>query len=140
MDGIILFLSIIIFILLPAMAVKIIRPNEKGVVYRLGRKSRTLGPGLNLIIPLLERVERVHGDGTPVKEKFKEEVPQPKNPPNVWMRRAIPYIFGFIVLFPAAFFISEIYFGGAFNNLILPFLFALTLWNERRRLAKRGNN
>ncbi len=36
--------------------VRIIQQYETGVVFQLGKYSRTLGPGLNLIIPLVETV------------------------------------------------------------------------------------
>ncbi len=41
------------------MGIRIIRPWEKGVVERLGRYSRTLESGLNLIIPFFETMSKV---------------------------------------------------------------------------------
>jgi regulator of protease activity HflC (stomatin/prohibitin superfamily) len=44
---------------LAAMSVRIIRPYEKGVVERLGKFQRVLDPGLNLIIPFFDTVQKV---------------------------------------------------------------------------------
>lgn len=41
-------------VILFALSVRIIQQYETGVVFQLGRYSRTLQPGLNLIIPILE--------------------------------------------------------------------------------------
>lgn len=45
---------IIITIILLAFSIRIIQQYETGVVFQLGRYSRTLNPGLNFIIPILE--------------------------------------------------------------------------------------
>ena len=45
-------LVIVVFII--AFGVRIIQQYETGVVFQLGKYSRTLQPGLNLIIPLVE--------------------------------------------------------------------------------------
>jgi regulator of protease activity HflC (stomatin/prohibitin superfamily) len=42
--------------ILGGMSIRIIRPFEKGLVERLGKYQRTLDPGLNLILPLFDRV------------------------------------------------------------------------------------
>jgi regulator of protease activity HflC (stomatin/prohibitin superfamily) len=46
-----------VFLLLSA--VKILMEYERGVIFRLGRYSRTGGPGLTIIIPLIEQLRRV---------------------------------------------------------------------------------
>ena len=51
--------AVAFIILLFFFSVKIIRPNERGLVERLGKYHRLLTPGLNLIIPLMERVLKV---------------------------------------------------------------------------------
>jgi regulator of protease activity HflC (stomatin/prohibitin superfamily) len=51
---IVLFLAFII-----ANAVKILREYERGVVFRLGRLIGSKGPGLILLIPLVDRMVRV---------------------------------------------------------------------------------
>jgi regulator of protease activity HflC (stomatin/prohibitin superfamily) len=53
-----LFLIIVLFFIL-ASAVKILMEYERGVIFRLGRYSRTGGPGLTLIIPFIEQLRRV---------------------------------------------------------------------------------
>jgi regulator of protease activity HflC (stomatin/prohibitin superfamily) len=52
------FLIIVLFFLLTS-AVKILMEYERGVIFRLGRYSRTGGPGLTLIIPFIEQLRRV---------------------------------------------------------------------------------
>ena len=39
--------------------VKTIRPYEKGLVERLGKYQRTVGPGLHVILPMIERMSKV---------------------------------------------------------------------------------
>jgi regulator of protease activity HflC (stomatin/prohibitin superfamily) len=53
-----LFLIIVLFFILSS-AVKILMEYERGVIFRLGRYSRTGGPGLTLIIPFIEQLRRV---------------------------------------------------------------------------------
>lgn len=43
-----------IFVVLIVLSIKIIQQYETGVVFQLGRYSRTLQPGLNFIIPVIE--------------------------------------------------------------------------------------
>jgi regulator of protease activity HflC (stomatin/prohibitin superfamily) len=50
-------LFIILFIL--ANSLRILREYERGVVFRLGRYVGTRGPGLILLVPFIERMERV---------------------------------------------------------------------------------
>ena len=50
----ILFLLIPILIVIIAGSVRIILQYETGVVFQLGKYSRTLQPGLNFIIPVIE--------------------------------------------------------------------------------------
>ena len=52
MSAIIFFVFIVGFIIITG--IRIIQQYETGVVFQLGRYSRTLQPGLNLIIPLIE--------------------------------------------------------------------------------------
>jgi regulator of protease activity HflC (stomatin/prohibitin superfamily) len=52
------FLIIVLFFILTS-AVKILMEYERGVIFRLGRYSRTGGPGLTLIIPFIEQLRRV---------------------------------------------------------------------------------
>src|SRR5687768_1899592 len=50
-------IAILVFILFSA--VKILMEYERGVIFRLGRYSRTGGPGLTLLIPVIEQLRRV---------------------------------------------------------------------------------
>ena len=50
---------IIVVLLLLKMAIKIIPEYERGVQFRLGRLVGVKGPGLILIIPIIDRIERV---------------------------------------------------------------------------------
>ncbi|HEX8690092.1 MAG TPA: slipin family protein [Solirubrobacterales bacterium] len=51
-------LAIFVVIVL-GTAVRVLREYERGVVFRLGRLIATKGPGLILLIPLIDRMERV---------------------------------------------------------------------------------
>jgi regulator of protease activity HflC (stomatin/prohibitin superfamily) len=51
-------LAIFVLIVL-GTAVRVLREYERGVVFRLGRLIATKGPGLILLIPLIDRMERV---------------------------------------------------------------------------------
>ncbi len=55
----ILFTIIFFVILILSSAVKILREYERGVVFRLGRLIGAKGPGLVLLIPLVDRMVRV---------------------------------------------------------------------------------
>ena len=57
--GAILMLVTVAILILIASAVKITREYERGVIFRLGRLSGVKGPGLFLIIPLIDRMKRV---------------------------------------------------------------------------------
>ncbi len=50
---------VIIFVLLLTNALRILREYERGVVFRLGRYVGTRGPGLIILVPFIERMERV---------------------------------------------------------------------------------
>lgn len=54
---IIIPLALLVIIL--ASAIRILREYERGVVFRLGRLAGTKGPGLVLIIPLVDRLVKV---------------------------------------------------------------------------------
>lgn len=60
-NGVVLLgIIIIVVILIYAIrAIRIIRPNEKGVVERLGKYLRTWEPGLHLLVPFIDRVTKV---------------------------------------------------------------------------------
>jgi regulator of protease activity HflC (stomatin/prohibitin superfamily) len=49
----------IFFFLLIMSAIRVFREYERGVVFRLGRLAGTKGPGLVLIIPIIDKVVRV---------------------------------------------------------------------------------
>jgi regulator of protease activity HflC (stomatin/prohibitin superfamily) len=55
-----LLIVILIFLFLWAvLGLKVVRPYQRGAVERLGRYQRTVQPGLNFIIPFLERLIKV---------------------------------------------------------------------------------
>src|SRR5262245_7963821 len=50
----------IVVIILALASIRSIPPNERGVVYRLGRKQNSaIGPGKVMILPFVDRVERI---------------------------------------------------------------------------------
>lgn len=51
-------LVVLLLVLVPQM-VKILREYERAVVFRLGKFFRVKGPGLILLIPFIDRIERV---------------------------------------------------------------------------------
>src|SRR5215212_1323711 len=57
--AIVLFVIMLIGVFLLASAVKILREYERGVVFRLGRLQGARGPGLILLLPLIDRMVRV---------------------------------------------------------------------------------
>ena len=58
MEALFGILVVVIFII-AATGLKIVRPWEKGLIERLGRYQRTVGSGLSMIIPFLERIHKV---------------------------------------------------------------------------------
>lgn len=54
----VLFLILVLIFVLSS-AIKILMEYERGVIFRLGRYVRTGGPGLTLIIPIVEKLRRV---------------------------------------------------------------------------------
>ena len=54
-----LFTVIIVLAVILASAVRVLREYERGVIFRLGRLIETKGPGLILLIPLVDKMVRV---------------------------------------------------------------------------------
>jgi len=50
---------LIIFLIILSQAVRILREYERGVIFRLGRLVGAKGPGLILLIPIVDRIVRV---------------------------------------------------------------------------------
>jgi len=50
---------IVVLIAFAASAIKIAQEYERGVIFRLGRLVKTRGPGLFLVIPLIEKMVKV---------------------------------------------------------------------------------
>jgi regulator of protease activity HflC (stomatin/prohibitin superfamily) len=58
--GFILAAIVVVFILLVLFsAIKVVQEYERGVVFRLGRLAGARGPGLILLIPFLERMQKI---------------------------------------------------------------------------------
>jgi regulator of protease activity HflC (stomatin/prohibitin superfamily) len=51
---------LIVVLLFFATAIKILREWERGVILRLGKFQAVRGPGLTLVIPLIERMYRIN--------------------------------------------------------------------------------
>jgi regulator of protease activity HflC (stomatin/prohibitin superfamily) len=56
---VVLVVLVIFALIVVGSAVKVLREYQRGVVFRLGRLIATKGPGLILLIPLIDRMERV---------------------------------------------------------------------------------
>lgn len=54
-----LFTVIIVLAVILASAVRVLREYERGVIFRLGRLIETKGPGLILLIPIVDKMVRV---------------------------------------------------------------------------------
>jgi len=52
-------LAIVLLILFLSAAIKILREYERGVIFRLGRVIKTKGPGLIIIIPIIDKLVKV---------------------------------------------------------------------------------
>ena len=52
-------LAIVLLILFLSAAIKVLREYERGVVFRLGRVINTKGPGIIIIIPIVDKLIRV---------------------------------------------------------------------------------
>lgn len=57
--GLLFIILIVVAVLITANSLIIIRPHERGVVERLGRYNRMMDPGLNFIIPEVERIRKI---------------------------------------------------------------------------------
>ena len=52
-------LAIVLLILFLSAAIKVLREYERGVIFRLGRLINTKGPGIIIIIPIVDKLIRV---------------------------------------------------------------------------------
>ena len=59
MDAWIIFLIVAVVVVLLPLAVKIVKQYERGVVLRFGRLVGTRNPGFNVILPLIDRMNKV---------------------------------------------------------------------------------
>jgi len=57
--AVIVFVLILVLIIYVALAIKIIQQHEQGLIERFGRFRKILDPGLHLIIPFIEKVQKV---------------------------------------------------------------------------------
>src|SRR5436189_4967627 len=74
MAGLIVLLVVVALVLLtPARTVRIVPQARAGVVERLGRYSRTLTPGLTIVVPFIDRIR----DTIDLREQVVSFEPQP---------------------------------------------------------------
>jgi regulator of protease activity HflC (stomatin/prohibitin superfamily) len=59
MLGLPVFVVILVLVLLLGSAVRVLREYERGVIFRLGRLVGAKGPGLILLIPMIDRMVKV---------------------------------------------------------------------------------
>jgi regulator of protease activity HflC (stomatin/prohibitin superfamily) len=59
MSGTLLIVILVFLFLMALMGIKTIRPYERACVERLGKYQRTVQPGLNFIVPFIERLIKV---------------------------------------------------------------------------------
>ncbi|MBQ9003290.1 MAG: SPFH/Band 7/PHB domain protein [Eggerthellaceae bacterium] len=56
---ILIIIAVIVVVVLFALGIRLVRPFQKGVVERLGKYRRTAEPGVNWIIPFIDRMTKV---------------------------------------------------------------------------------
>lgn len=71
-----LFLTVVVVYNVVSSSIYTIKPGELGVVLRLGAYSRNLNPGLNFVIPLVDKVTKVDVENVR-KEEFGFRTVQP---------------------------------------------------------------
>jgi regulator of protease activity HflC (stomatin/prohibitin superfamily) len=60
MTGVVFLVALAFFIfIVAALGLKIVSPYQKGVIQRLGRYTRTANPGLTLLIPFIEGMQKI---------------------------------------------------------------------------------
>ncbi|MFZ0448549.1 MAG: slipin family protein [Desulfatiglandaceae bacterium] len=52
-------LAVVLLVIFLSSAIKILREYERGVIFRLGRVIKTKGPGVIILIPLIDRMVKV---------------------------------------------------------------------------------
>jgi regulator of protease activity HflC (stomatin/prohibitin superfamily) len=52
-------LAVVLIVLFLASAIKILKEYERGVIFRLGRVIKTKGPGLIILIPIIDKMVKV---------------------------------------------------------------------------------
>jgi regulator of protease activity HflC (stomatin/prohibitin superfamily) len=74
--------ALIILLVFLSSAIKILREYERGVIFRLGRLIGAKGPGIILLIPVVDRMVRVslrtiaNGRPTPGRHHARQRVSQ----------------------------------------------------------------
>lgn len=53
------YLAVIVIIFFLASAIRVLREYERGVIFRLGRVIKTKGPGLIILIPVIDKIVKV---------------------------------------------------------------------------------
>ncbi len=59
MNPYVIIIFVVLFFIIIARSLVIVRPFERGVVERLGKYMRTINPGLNMLVPFIERMKKV---------------------------------------------------------------------------------
>lgn len=58
-QSVVIIIFVVLFFIIIARSLVIVRPFERGVVERLGKYMRTINPGLNMLVPFIERMKKV---------------------------------------------------------------------------------
>ncbi|MFH0942363.1 MAG: slipin family protein [Chloroflexota bacterium] len=59
MNGWVITIIVLAALVLPALSLKIVKQYERGVIFRFGKLASTRKPGLNAIIPFVDRMTKV---------------------------------------------------------------------------------
>jgi regulator of protease activity HflC (stomatin/prohibitin superfamily) len=57
--GVVVLIVVLLALIVLGLAIRIVKQYEKGVLFRLGRLRGTRGPGLRIVIPLVDVLHRV---------------------------------------------------------------------------------
>ncbi|HZJ48757.1 MAG TPA: SPFH domain-containing protein [Acidimicrobiia bacterium] len=57
--AIVVLAFILLLVIYVALAIKIVQQHQQGLVERFGRYRKTVGPGFNIIVPFVERMQKV---------------------------------------------------------------------------------
>ena len=83
MFSITVLVLVFLAVLVLSSAIKVLREYERGVIFRLGRSVGAKGPGLILLIPIVDKMVRVQLRTVAMEVKAPADAKPMKSPPSV---------------------------------------------------------